>query len=349
MIRLAWRQFRTQAAVAAGALVVLAVILAITGSRLVHLYDTTVVGCTSHGGCADATNAFLSRFGFLQRSLGPLMLLVPVLLGIFWGAPLIAGELEAGTHRLAWTQSVTRTRWLAAKLSLVGSASMIIAGLLSLLTTWWWSPIDRLTMDRFGPGTFDERAIVAVGYAAFAFALGAAAGLLIRRTLPAMAVTLVLFVAARLAFVHWIRPYLIPPLHKTIALTRAAMGIRVDTGGTTTLTIFPVAPRIPNAWAFSPRIVDASGRAQNTPLVTHACPKVSLPNRDAPGGGGGPGAVLRQLSACLKTVARTYHETVAYQPGSRFWAFQWMETAIFVAVALGLAGLCFWWIRKRVS
>jgi len=42
-------------------------------------------------------------------------LATPALLGIFWGAPLIARELETGTCRLAWNQSVTRTRWLTVK------------------------------------------------------------------------------------------------------------------------------------------------------------------------------------------------------------------------------------------
>jgi len=88
------------------------------------------------------------------------------------GSTLVARELETGTYRLAWTQSVTRTRWLAVKLGVVGLASMVVAGLFSLMVTWWFSPIDRVNMTVFA--TFDQRNIVAVGYAAFAFALGAA-------------------------------------------------------------------------------------------------------------------------------------------------------------------------------
>ena len=72
---------------------------------------------------------FLSHDKFLRDLLGPLMLAVPALLGIFWGAPLVARELETGTYRLAWTQSVTRTRWLAVKVALVGLASVAVAGL----------------------------------------------------------------------------------------------------------------------------------------------------------------------------------------------------------------------------
>jgi hypothetical protein len=40
---------------------------------------------------------------------------------------------------------------------------------------------------------------------------------------------------------------------------------------------------------------------------------------------------------------------VSYQPASRFWSFQWYETGIYAALALVLAGFCFWRIRHRLS
>ena len=144
----------------------------------------------------------------------------PALIGIFWGAPLVARELETGTFRLAWTQSVTRTRWLAVKLGVVGLASMAVAGLLSLMVTWWSSPIDRVNASivrlvrsaRHRP----------VGYAAFAFVLGVTAGVLIRRTLPAMATTLAAFVATRLLFNHFVLPKLIAA-DPTVLCTQSAI------------------------------------------------------------------------------------------------------------------------------
>ncbi len=349
MIRLTWRQFRTQAAVAAAALAVLAVILAVTGTRLAHLYDTSVASCGSEDACAGATNAFLTSDRSLQLGLNALMLVVPAILGIFWGAPLIARELETGTHRLAWTQSVTRPRWLAAKLGLVGVWSVGVAGLLSLMVTWWFGPLDGITANRFAPGPFDERAIVAMGYAAFAFALGAAMGLLIRRTLPAMAVTLVVFIAARLAFVQWIRPHLMPPVHRTITLVHAAIGFGIrGQGGPPTL--FPEGLRIPNAWVYAPRILDGDGHPLTPSVVARACPNIAVPAHDQGGPATGvPAEVVGQLRACLRTIGRTYHEAVAFQPAGRYWTFQWIETAIFLVAALALAGLCFWWIRRRVS
>ena len=142
MIRLSWRQLRGQAAFCTAGLVVVAIVAGITGPHLVHLYDTSVRTCAAHGDCSTATRAFLENDNTLRTWLDILVLAVPGLIGIFWGAPLIARELEVGTHRLIWTQSITRTRWLVVKIGVTGLASMIIAGCLSLIVTWWASPLD---------------------------------------------------------------------------------------------------------------------------------------------------------------------------------------------------------------
>ena len=123
------------------------------------------------------------------------VLVVPGLIGIFWGAPLVARELETGTFRLAWTQSVSRRRWTLTKLALLGLSGIVVAGVCSLLITWWASPLDRLGAGPFSH--FDSRGIVPLAYAALAFTLGAAAGAAIRRTIPAMVATLVGFVGIR--------------------------------------------------------------------------------------------------------------------------------------------------------
>ena len=110
MIRFAALQFRIQAAIAFGALVVIAIVLAVTGPHLVTLYDTTVVPCSTHNDCSAATTALTDTDGPIQVFLTFLLLVVPALIGMFWGAPLIAREFETGTYGLAWTQGVTRTR-----------------------------------------------------------------------------------------------------------------------------------------------------------------------------------------------------------------------------------------------
>jgi len=355
MIRFAWLQFRTQALVVFGALAGLAIVLVATGPHLAHLYDSTVRSCASEGNCGTATDLFLRHDVPLRGLLDIFTWVVPVVLGVFWGAPLVARELEQGTFRLAWTQSVTRTRWLAAKLALGALASMAAAGLLSLAVTWWSSPFDRITVDRFAPDVFSERGIVAIGYAAFAFMLGVAAGVVIRRTLPAMAVTLVGFVTVRQVFTNWIRPALVAPRHVDVALggqTPIGFGKTSPTGP---LTLYPQPPDLPNAWVYSTHIVDQHGRTLTTQALNSACPGLANfgpPRSPAPGSsravGPAPEKVAGALHDCVLKLGATYHEVVAYQPASRYWTFQWLELGIFLAVAAVLGGLCFWWVRRRL-
>jgi len=353
MIRLVWRQFRTQAAVGFGTLAVIAVVAVITCPHLVHLYDTNVATCGVHGDCSTATNAFLGNDSTLRTWLGILVIVVPGIIGIFWGAPLVARELEAGTHRLVWTQSVTRTRWMATKLGVIGVASMALAGLLSLIVTWWASPLDRANMNVFG--IFNQRDIVPIGYAAFAFVLGAIAGVLIRRTLPAMATALVAFVAARLAFIQLVRPHLIAPKLRDLALSLTSMGFGSTNGGPFTLE--PNPPNIPNAWINSAQIVDKGGDALTPQFVATACPRlVAGAQVGGPATGSGhvsraqvPAGAQEVLQNCVAKVGATYHEVVTYQPASHFWVFQWYELAVYLGAALLLTGACFWWVRRRLS
>lgn len=374
MIRLTWRQFRTQAAVALTALVTLAIVLAITGPRLAHSYDTSgIATCKKHHDCAALTAAFLNYahnvfFGLLGL-LGPALLAVPALLGIFWAAPLVARELETGTYRLAWTQTVTRTRWFAVKVALTGLASIAVAGLLSLMITWWSNPIDRVTADQFRAGLFDERGIVAVGYAAFAFALGLTAGTIIRRTLPAMAATLVPFVAGRLAMTYWLRRRLIPPAHTSLSVSSelgqtSHVGLDVHRGPTGSIQVTISSgnpPKIPNAWVYSARVVDKTGHPPTSQSLhdslLRACPTVGAralrtASQPRPTHGsslahahGGASA----LNTCVTKVLSQLHEAVTYQPASRYWTFQGYETAIFLAAALALTGFSLWWIRHRLT
>jgi hypothetical protein len=356
MIRFAWMQSRTQTMVAAGVLIAVAVVLAMSGPHLVHLYDTTVATCGAHGDCPAVTAAFLRNDGTLRTWLGVLVVVGPGIIGIFWGAPLVTQEIEAGTFRLAWTQSVTRTRWLAVKLAVVALAGMAVAGLLSLMVTWWASPLDRAGMDAFG--SFEQRDIVPIAYAAFAFALGVTAGVLLRRTLPAMAATLVAFVAARGVMAHWIRPHLIAAAHQDLAITSASVvgygssAISIfDLGSPSTLQVAP--PNIPGAWIYSTQLVDQQGHAITAQFLRSACPGLGA----GPGGGGSagtshrpaPASAQNALNECAAKVAARFHELVTYQPASRYWTFQWYELAVFLGAALALAWFCLWYARRRIS
>ena len=282
------------------------------------------------------------------------MLIVPVLIGMFWGAPLVARELETGTFRLAWTQSVSRMRWLLVKLGLVGLASAAVAGLLSLMVTWWYSPIDKVSQNRFSSAAFGVHGFVPAGYALFAFALGATTGLLFRRTLPAMATTLVGFIVARFAVAYWIRPHFMTPVTKSFAIDpNGALGFSASPGGSLQFMAGP--PNVPNALVVSNSVVNNAGQSPSSAFLQKACPNLPGPNGPPPGVGGGQAHAAvsangqQAFQQCITTISTKYHQVVTYQPANRFWAFQTYETLLFVVASAALAGVCVWWVRRRLS
>jgi hypothetical protein len=374
MIRFTWLQFRVQAAVALATLGGLAVVLAITGSHLTELFHSSGLSaaCLAAAGGRDGCRVgpFLSRTTAYFDFARVLNVAVPALagmLGAFWGAPLIAGELSAGTHRLAWTQSVTRTRWLLSKLLVAGVAILAAIGLLSLMVTLWAHPIDEVNLNRFTPGVFAARGIVPLGYAAFALALGASAGVLFRRVVPAIAVTLAIFAAVQFAIPAWVRPHLATPTRAAERLTPASLGFL---GATPTgrLEVAASPSEISDAWVLSPaqhcfdatacKIITPSGRSA-AGLPAKTCGQALAPRRSpsTPRARssessltGRPGPTDRQMRSC-DTYLTSLHlrQVVTYQPASRYWAFQAEETAIYLALALVLSGVCAWWVRSRLT
>lgn len=339
MIRFSWLQFRTQAMAAFGALAVVAVVLAVTGPHLVDLYNTTVATCSGHNDCATATTALKDTDGPIQAITGILLLAIPGLMGMFWGAPLVAREFETGTFRLVWNQGVTRTRWLAAKLGLGAATSMVFAGALSVMVTWWSSPIDRVNASPFNSLSFGIRDIVPVGYAAFAFVLGLTAGLLTRRMLPAIATALVGFVVAREVMTLWVRPHLIAPLHRNLAINASSV-LEINQTPSGITAVVPLrGVSIPNAWVYSAQLADKAGHVPTAAFLGSACPLTSgSPNFPAP-----------NLRTCIPNLAAKFREVITYQPTSHYWAFQWYETALFLGFAVILGAVCFWLIRRPIS
>ena len=214
MIRLSLLQFRAQAVVALAAIAAYAVLLAVTGPHLASIYAADGLDSCHGGSCANLADYFTGSLIYTPYdvvwllSLG-VILLAPAVIGLFWGAPLIAREVETGTAALAWNQSVTRTRWLAVKLTVGVLAAMAITEALCLMQSWWAAPISRAVgqgasvgpaQSRFAQLNFAAHGITPLGYAAFAFALGVTAGVLIRRTLPAIAITLAIFALIQLAW-----------------------------------------------------------------------------------------------------------------------------------------------------
>jgi ABC-type transport system involved in multi-copper enzyme maturation permease subunit len=360
MIRLAWRQFRTPAVVVAGALLVVAVFAVVSGRDLAHAYAATLAACDRIGDCSSATAAFARTDSTLNLGFGTLVTIVPALVGVFWGAPLVAREIEAGTLPLVWTQSVTRTRWLLTKLAVVGAASGLAAGLLSLVVTWWARPLDSAGATMYD--TFGQRHLVPIGYAVFAFALGVVVGALVRRTVPAMAVTLFVFVAVRITTTYGLRPRLYAPSYLSQALdpVKTGFGSAVSPSillnsffnGGPTSQLDPAVPSIPNAWIYSARVVDRQGHDLTDAVLNATCPDIAAradATPDAPGHVPVPQSAQDAARACVSKVGVTYHQLVTYQPASRYWTFQWAELAIYVGAAILLGAVCLWWIRRRVS
>jgi hypothetical protein len=349
MIRLSLRQLRIQAVSAFAALGVVAVAAVLTGPHLVDLYNTTVASCKPPTDCSLAAKDFLANDSLLQIVLTGLLLALPALLGIFWGAPLIARELETGTFRLVLTQSVTRRRWMVMKLGIAFLFGVVGAAALSMIVTAWFGPIDKVAMNQFAPGVFDSRNVVEVGYAVFALALGVTAGILTRRTVPAMAITLVLFAAAHVAMTIWVRPLLMAPDQANMPLASSS-GLGFEPGASG-ITLVADAPNIPNALVISSRIVDASGQDATSQglhqFLVNDCPDIIAQANPPSGVSRGPADPV-VFQNCIAKLAGQYHLVVTNQPADRYWTFQWYESAIFVGLAAFLVGLSLWWVGRRV-
>ncbi len=367
MIWLTWRQFRAQAAVAAVALAAFAILLAATESHLSSTYSSSGL-LTCHGNaCAGLASQFLGQLsnggGFLIPAASTYMILyflsvlviliTPAITGVFWGAPLIARELEAGTFRLTWNQSVTRTRWLAVKLALTGAAAMAVTEAFSLIQAWWAAPIGKavglggsssiFSEGRFGWFVFPTHGITPLGYAAFGFALGVTAGLLTRRPIPAMAITLAIFAAVQFITPLFLRPHLFPTNQTTA--TMAAVGANVSLSANPKLAVTASAvPGQPGAWIMSSQGVNAAG--QPVRIIPAACEQaVSGSLGSHRGTTVGPGSTA--LNNCVARHGIRVAES--YQPASHYWPLQWSETGMFLALALALAGYCFWRLSRRRS
>ncbi len=354
MIRLSMLQFRIQAITAAVTLAAFTILLAATGPHLASTYAADGLDNCHGSSCANLAQYFSgslvrSPYAVLFLLSTGIILLAPAVIGLFWGAPLIARELETGTAALAWNQSVTRTRWLAVKLAIGALAAMAVTEALSLMQTWWAAPISQAAVDGSGTGVaqsrfsqlnFPAHGIAPLGYAAFAFALGVTAGALIRRTVPAMAVTLAIFVALQVAMPLWVRPNLAPPDRTVIPVTSQGVSGPSQTGpGGDIFSLYAESiSGQPGAWLLSSGPVNAAGQA--TSATPAACASVgSGPGAGPQGNAFGPGQGPAAFVACLGS--HGIREAITYQPASRYWRFQWTETAIYLALALVLTGYCF--------
>jgi len=348
MIRLSLFQLRAQAITAAVAVTAFAVLLAVTGPDLASMYAASGLRGCRPANCGQLASIFLHQvdstgtYATVSLLSIALIALTPAVIGLFWGAPLIARELETGTFDLTWSQSVTRTRWLAVKLAVGGLAAVTVTEALSLPFSWWAAPLSRaagqggstklgLAMNQFNPLAFATHGITPLGYAAFAFALGVTVGALIRRTVPAIAVTLAIFVAVQIAMPLWIRPNLLPASYTTSTITAhtlsSLLGQPDPSSHILTYTLAGGLPGQPEAYIESSVATDTKGHPVSTVLPSACSP------------GAERGEDFADLAKCL--TSQGIRVGVTYQPASRYWPLQGAETGIFFVLSLALIGYCF--------
>jgi ABC-type transport system involved in multi-copper enzyme maturation permease subunit len=307
-----WRQHRLQL-YAMGALVALAGLSALLSSIPIRAayHRHALSSClppAARSGCDLIVSHFNTQFA-APGAIARYLILIPALAGLFIGAPLLAREFEHGTYRLAWTQSMTRQRWLLSKTLLLCAATAVAAAALAAISMWWRQPFDSLE-GRMSPPAFDIEGLVVPAYAVFALAVGILSGLLLRRTIPAMSIALGVFVPVRVGVEKLLRPHYLAPLHRTVTPGRSTPA---------------------NEWVLQNNFVDALGQHIPTPREDLAILHAQQARID-------PQEYLYSLG---------WRRVSTFQPDSRFWTFQLIEAGIFVALAVLAIAISVWLVRRR--
>ena len=310
---LVWRQHRVQYLVGVALLAAFAIVIVITGEQVSNQFHAAQAACAAGQGCQNLGGLFMGSHvvGFLViGTLG-----ATLLVGLFWGAPLVAAEAEAGTTEFAWMQSVTRKRWLAVKIGWMLVAAAIWGGVISALVTWWASPTNAEQANQFDPGRFDIMGIVPVGYSLFAVALGITAGALLRRTLPAMAVTLAGFIAVRVVITLWLRSHYLSP----VTVTYNVLGGFTPKGAYWQLASGVLGPDgLPVDQVTNGNVLDGVP----TSYLPASCNQVTR-------------GAFTPPPSCTQALSH-FRGFVTYQPADRFWTFQGIESGIFLVLAAAL-------------
>jgi hypothetical protein len=311
VIWLGWRQQRTELLITAGIVAVIVLLLVPTGLHMASVYDQDGLGrCDlTHpaNGCGRAIGAFTAQFDGLNSLLAWLTL-APGIVGVVLAAPFVL-DLEQGTFRLAWTQSISRTRWIVVKLALSITIVTAVALVLTLLQTWWHQPLGRLD-GRMGNNVFDSEGTVVFGYALFALGLALAIGVVWRRAVAATAVSFVVYVIARVFVDNWLRQRLVSPS----SITWNLLG---------------------------------SKRSGEPAVLRHAWVLNEFPSDRL--GHQIPFSALRCAGSRCAAPVRAAYSHATFIPGSRFWTLQLIETSLFLGVGLALILAAAVWTQRRVA
>jgi len=332
MAGVTWRQHRFALVGVAVLLGALAVWLWIVGTSMHHAY-AAAVAChpATSPGCQDLVNTFNGTDTFLSN--GVILQVLPAAIGAFVGAPLLARELETGTFRFAWTQGFGRWRWTLGKLVPLAIAVTAAAGAFGALLSWLYQPyfatghqaLGLSETSPFNTGLFDLREVAFPAWTLAAFAIGALAGMLIRRVVPAIAATLVVYAGLAFTAGLFLRERYLTPLL------------------TTKLTMPGSAWIISQWWTKGGTTLSQSTMHQvMDPVFQRLMPAVP------------PDQVhLYKLPTFLDTerylTQHGYTYWTSYQPGSRFWPFQWIEGGWLLALSALLIAATIWLVRRRAA
>lgn len=302
---LIWRLYRKQFIVFGALLLLFAIFVVLTGNSLWDDYQKALSTCSLTNSCNNLSETLFQDYGAVLTTIVIVGLGMPFLLGIFLGVPLIAKEYEDGTNKLAWTQSVTRRKWLTVKVvwSLLFSALYGLA--ITLLIMWWARTENAVLEDQFTPAHFGTQGLMPIAYAIFATSLGIFLGAWFKKVLVSLAVTFGVLVVLQAGFTLFVRQYYQPSIVISAPLANEA----TPTSG------------LPDGanWLLSKNVVDKN----NT--VYDGFTQATMPKECE-------GLKPNEINACLNTLG--FHAVTTYHPSDRYWKFQWIESGIYLTMSL---------------
>jgi hypothetical protein len=317
-----WRQHRFALGGLVAVLGGLGLYLSLTGLAMHHAYHRLGLDtCGKLGGpsCQSQLSLFQQDYMSTADHLPHLLMILPGLIGVFVGAPLLARELESGTFRFAWTQARSRVQWIVTKLVLLAVILTALALAFSALFTWWYGPFDAITGRMSPTGAYETSGLVFAARTLFGFTLGALVGLLIRRTVPAMAATAAAWVAVVLPSMTYLRPLIRKPITT----------IGHPAKGPVAASHVPFNANVITNWIQNP----AGHHVKSDQLVQQALASNS-------------GTITPDQFDTWMT-QHGYTRWTSYQPNSWFWHFQTVEAAGYTTLAVLLAVATVLILRRR--